>query len=318
MSLHNTPPPDNVLDSYFQRYEDKTVGHYRHILLEAKYDDAHSLAAALRPYFESAHLDARTIFHEEIGINLHPDADPAEPPPVVYPNSLEVSARRGLFGETLAGLLTEVCEYIGGHDWKVPVFLFRFHQTAADYLYTLRRDPSQTRKLPGRTGDDFVAIVLNADGAVVRVLAGEAKWRTTLSKSVVENLVLGTKVKDKKTGKVERKGNGIWTALNKAVDPPRGLKQMQKILKDIAPDEYDAAIHSIDQHVLADTPALPRTNLVVLAGNGAATRKAGVPMISAANHPAEYTSNAELQVVEIIFDKGEEMVDCLYEELWKD
>lgn len=306
------------METYFQCYDDKSVGNYRHVLLEAKYEDPHLLATVLRPYFESVHLDARTVFHEEIGINLHPDADPTKAFPVVYPNSLEFSARRGLFGEALAGLLTEVCEFIGGHDWNVPVFLFRFHQTAADYLYTLRRDPSQTRKLPGRTGDDFIAIVLDDDGGVVRVLAGEAKWRATLSESVVDSLVLGKKVKDKTTGKVAHNGKGIWTALNKAVDPPRGLKQLQKILKDIAPDEYGAAIRSIDEHVLADTPALPRTNLVVLAGNGGAKRKAGVPMISAQSHPAEYTSNADLQVVEIIFDQGEKMVDRLYDELWKD
>lgn len=317
MTLHKALPPKNFLDKNFQEYDNLDVGNYRHVLLEATYDDPDSLASDLRPYFESAHLDARTLFHEDIGINLHPDAGLIHGRIITYPNSLESSARRGLFGEAFAGLLTEVCSFIGDHDWHIPVFLFRFHITAYDYLYTLKRDNSQKRKLMGRTGDDFIAVALNDEGVVVRVLAGEAKWRATLSQSVVNNLLLGEKVEDKKTGKKFRNGKGIISAFNKAVDPPLGLKQLQKILKDIAPVDYAAAIFAIDEQVLADASNLPRTNLIVLAGNGGATRKMGETMVDPEVLPTEYISPADLQVVEVIFDEGEKMVDRLYDNLWK-
>ncbi len=317
MALHTAQPPNNFLGENFQQYEDVDVGRYRHVLLEAKYNDPASLAAALRPYFESAHLDARTIFHDEIGINLHPDTGPAVASSITYPNSLELSARRGLFGEVFAGLLTQICSYIGDHDWNIPVFLFRFHNAASEYLYTLKRDPSQERKLTGRTGDDFIAVTLDDEGGIQRVLAGEAKWRATLTQSVVDDLLLGKKVKDQETGKKYHNGKGILSSFNTAVDPPLGLKQLQKILQDVAPDDYAAAIYSIDQQVLADDPNLPRTNLIVLAGNGGITRENGMPMVIADSPPAEYTSPADLQVVEVIFDQGEAMVDQLYDDLWK-
>jgi hypothetical protein len=48
---------------------------YGHLLLEEKADRDPNLAAALAPCFESAHRDAREHFAEQIGIDLHPDAD---------------------------------------------------------------------------------------------------------------------------------------------------------------------------------------------------------------------------------------------------
>jgi hypothetical protein len=51
----------------------------------------------LRPYFESAHLDAREYFHAQIGISLHPDAV-GGPIPVSYPNCLPSKAGRGNIG----------------------------------------------------------------------------------------------------------------------------------------------------------------------------------------------------------------------------
>jgi hypothetical protein len=46
----------------------------RPYLLEQIFDADDELVAALRPYFESAHFDAREHFHAQAGIDLHPDA----------------------------------------------------------------------------------------------------------------------------------------------------------------------------------------------------------------------------------------------------
>jgi hypothetical protein len=72
--MHTCPPPKDDLKDWLVE-----VGHYGatygHLLLEqhpGKFDPA--LVAALRPYFESAHQDAREVFHADAVIDLHPDA----------------------------------------------------------------------------------------------------------------------------------------------------------------------------------------------------------------------------------------------------
>jgi hypothetical protein len=96
----------------------------------------------------------------------------------------------------MAGMLTEHYEYVGGHDWVIPVFLFRFHEDAEAYLFALARDEERKREVYGRRGSDFLALALNDDGEVVRFIAGEAKWRKKLRKSVVAELMYGKKTTD--------------------------------------------------------------------------------------------------------------------------
>src|SRR3546814_17033957 len=130
----------------------------------------------LRPYFESAHLDAREHFHAQIAIDLHPDAD-APGAHACYPNCLPPTAQHGLFGEVIAGLLTEVYQeqFVGGHSWTVPIFLFRYHAAGESYLWTFSRDADQARHSFGRFGSDFFAMSLGEDGGFVRLSAGGAR-----------------------------------------------------------------------------------------------------------------------------------------------
>lgn len=72
--MHSCPAPGNALDGWLES-DSSTNGHYGHLLLEQKACIDDGLVAAFRPYFESAHLDAREYFHAQIGIDLHPDAD---------------------------------------------------------------------------------------------------------------------------------------------------------------------------------------------------------------------------------------------------
>lgn len=93
----------------------------------------------------------------------------------------------------MAGLVTEAYhdEFIGKHAWRVPIFLFREHDDVEKYLWALRFDPERVREIYGRHGTDFVGIALNGGGEVVRVIAGEAKWRKTLTESAVAALLHG-------------------------------------------------------------------------------------------------------------------------------
>ena len=239
-------------------------------------------------------------------------------PDIAYPNCLPSKALRGLFGEVMAGLVTEAYkeEFIGGHDWQIPIFLFREHDDVEKYLWDLRFDPERTREIYRRHSTDFVAISLNDEGEVDRVIAGEAKWRKSLTESVVAVLLHGPKKENKETGEKEHSGRGIWFELNRDTPIPHGLRQLQRLLERCEPDGYASAIFSIDRAVLELGEPPERTDLVVICGNGAAKRNQSDVLIDREKQPEEYTAGRDLQVVEVILENGGAFIDSLYASLW--
>lgn len=310
--MHSSAPPKDVLEEKFE--QNATVnGRLGHTLLEQVEADDGTLAKALKEYFESAHLDARNRFHSFIGIDLHPDAD-GDAPIATYPGSLPSTTRRGLFGEVLAGLLTESYEYIGDHNWKVPIFLFRYHDDAANYLFTLARDPTQIRQTIGRLGTDFIGLSLNNDGEVVRIISGEAKWRLTLTQAKVDDVMLGNKVK----GSAVRSGKGVWRDLNKEPSPPSGARQLLELLREYDPNGFDSAILCLERALVVKDPApIPKTDLIVFAGNGRAKREKGECLLPWEAVPDEYTAGNDLQIVEVVLQGGEDLIDTIYASLWE-
>lgn len=316
--MHTYPPPTEALSRWLDA--NGTVNKsYGHLLLEQKAKIDQELIDALRPYFESAHLDAREYFHAQIGISLHPDADGGLPP-ACYPNFLPSKAIRGLFGEVVAGLVTEAYrgEFVGGHEWRVPIFLFREHADVESYLWALRFDPKRKREIYGRHGSDFIGIALNTQGEVIRVIVGEAKWRQSLTDSVVANLLLGPKEEDKDTGDKVHNGRGIWFELNRDTPIPHGLRQLQKLLEQRDSEGHANAILSIDRAVCGEGLPPSRTNLVLIVGNGARRREARDVLIPCEEMPDEYTAPHDLQVVEVILEGGDVLVDKLYATLWQE
>ncbi|MBQ0216458.1 hypothetical protein KAH39_03955 [Alcaligenes faecalis] len=316
--MHTCPPPIDALNQWLD--SNGTVeGKYGHLLLEQKSSTGKSLVDALRPYFESAHLDARRHFHEQIGISLHPDCV-GQTVEIQYPECLPITARRGLFGEVLAGLITEGYkhEFVGAYDWKVPVFLFREHEDAEQYLWTLRFDPGQVREIFGRHGSDFIGITLNPENEVARVIVGEAKWRKTLTQSVVDALLNGPKKKTAKTDTSAHNGRGIWYELNRDAPIPHGLRQLQRILEANDPSGYSSTIASIDRAVFGKGPRLARTNLVLIVGNGSSKREELTCLVPHDAPPPGYTASPDLQVAEVVLKDGESLIDALYTSLWQD
>lgn len=314
--MHSCPPPEEALAHWLKAYATIEGGNYGHLLLEQQNDPDDDLMDALRPYFESAHLDAREHFHKKIGISLHPDGGAAAE--VKYPNCLPSTALRGLFGEVMAGLVTEAYqhEFVGGHVWRVPIFLFREHDDVEKYLWTLRYDPNRVREIYGRHGTDFVGIALGNGGEVVRVIAGEAKWRKILNESTVASLLHGPKEKDKVTNELEHNGRGIWFEMNRDTVIPHGLRQLQYLLELRDRNGHAAAIVSIDRAVLELGPPPARTDLIVITGNGAAKREDSVSVIPWEKMPADYKAGRDLQVVEVILKDGGALIDLLYASLW--
>lgn len=314
--MHTCPPPSDAVKKWLKGYS-STVSNYGHLLLEQVNGKDGTLIAALRPYFESAHLDARERFHACIGMDLHPDAD-GPGINAIYPSCLPTKAIRGLFGEAMAGLITETYPFIGKYKWTIPVFLFRYDDDAAKYLFDLARNPERTRSVFGRRGTDFIALCLKPDGSIERFIAGEAKYRSSLTDSVVNRLLLGELVDGAShQGTKVHSGKGIWFQLNNDTPNPLGLRQLQWLLIELAPDEYAEAILALDKALcLKDPQPLPRTDFILLAGHGAARREAGEPLIPWEQTPDEYTAGNDLQIVELILTDGNDLIDELYGCLW--
>ena len=214
----------------------------------------------------------------------------------------------------MAGLFAEGYELVGKHEWKVPVFLFRFHDDAKKYLFTLVRDPDQERQTIGRLGTDFIGISIDDDGEVDRLISGEAKWRKNLSKSAIDNVMLGPKIK----GQQDRvEGKGVWAELNTEVNPPNGLRELQIALKEIDPEGHAEAILSMDKQLSAfDAITVPKTDLVLIAGEPNKKREKGECVIDYDQIPKEYLAGNVLQVVEVVLNDGEQLIKDLYASLW--
>ena len=315
MTLHNCPPPKAALARWIKGYP-SNIDNYGHLLLEQKCDCDDDLIADFATYFESAHADARTFFHEQMGIELHPDADNPEVH-ITYPTCLPSITRRGLFGEVMAGMLTEHYDYIGSHEWTIPVFLFRYHEDAEAYLFALVRDEERKREVYGRRGSDFLALALNDEGDIERFIAGEAKWRKKLQPAVVANMMYGKKKKKSDTEELEHDGKGIWFQINQDIPAPHGLRQLQRLLREIDPDGYSAAIARLDRVlVVRNAEPLPRTNLIMISGGDVPSRTAKTSLIPWEAVPEEYTVPHDLQVVELILKDGEDLIDGVYDALW--
>src|SRR3546814_973313 len=119
----------------------------------------------------------------------------------------------------------------------------------------IRRPPISTRtdtlfpyttlfrsQIFGRFGSDFIGLSLGDDGEVVRLIAGEAKWRNRLTQSAVDTLMLGDyEDGEDEDGERVRNGRGVWFEINRDMPVPHGLRQLQRLLELRAPENYAAA-----------------------------------------------------------------------------
>lgn len=314
--MHTEAPPLEVLASWLKP-TGNTQETYGHVLLEQAEQSNDATREGLTPYFQSAHLDAREHFHAFANMSLHPD-DGEPGCNAAYPACLPHKARLGLFGEVMAGMIAEAYEFVGKTKWKIPVFLFRKHEDAQQYVFTLSRDPTKKREVLGRKGDDFIGIAFDDDGKVTQVIAGEAKWRKTWNKSTLDAVMLGKKINDPADASQKvHDGKGVWANVNGALPVPMGLRQLQQILCEVAPDQFSNVIASLDRILALRNPdAVERVDLILLAGGSAANRNAGESLLQATAVPTEYTAGRKLQIVELLVEGGDELIASLYDGLW--
>jgi hypothetical protein len=312
--LHHERPPCLTLQRLLTETS-VSSSDYGHLLLEQSVtpiDDA--IVAGLRPYFESAHLDAREVFHKAARISLHPE-DGARGSHATYPTCLPPKTTRGLFGEVMAGMIAQAYPLIGSKRWEVPIFLFRYHGPVGAYIFNLVRDPSRTREVHGRPGNDFIGLELSPNFTVAGFIAGEAKWRSDLTASAMDTIMKGDG-RGKGAARVFQ-NNGVWNDINNALAVPEGLQQLCDLLAEKDKAAFQNTIVSLDEALLGVGTPPPRTDLVFIAGNRSPSRAKSTALLPTAAAPPECTSNRPLQVVEIVLEDGEGLIDRIYNSLWK-
>jgi hypothetical protein len=149
--------------------------HYTHRVLTEVPESRCVVIADLRALVDAAHEDCRRHLRLLAGVSLDPLGTPQPDPAGGYPQQLEFTCLQGYFGEVFAGIVAESFEHFGDTGWKVPAYLFRFHNLAFDVLERWRQTGQQPGIIPGRTGDDCLAFTIDKGGEIGRVLVCEAK-----------------------------------------------------------------------------------------------------------------------------------------------
>jgi len=107
-------------------------------MLERNANALVQLKPVIKAYVEAAHEDAKQQFDSLFGEDLDPLSPSSQSCPVRYPSSLPRKTLMGCFGEVMAGLLVETMRPFETDGWHVPVYLFRVHENAEQYLTQLK------------------------------------------------------------------------------------------------------------------------------------------------------------------------------------
>lgn len=156
-------------------------GNYRHQRLRENLDRRPEVLEDLKRYILRSHDDARSFYEGKKPCNsfLDPleeesEVQENETPSTDYLALLPMTTLKGYFGEVFAGIIAENFSPFGTDSWKVPAYLFRFHDTAFQYLEILRQTGRAKTTIFGRTGDDCLAFALK-DEEIDKILYCEAK-----------------------------------------------------------------------------------------------------------------------------------------------
>ncbi len=267
-------------------------GRYRHRLLRENPASRGDILNDLSALVERAHEDARRHFRQLAGISLDPLGETTVPDPMRdYPRSFPMRTLQGYFGEIIAGFVAEHFAPFKISDWRVPAFLFRFHNTAFEWLERARQGALVPQEITGRTGDDCLAFQRDAAGRIVRSLVCEAKCTTG------------------------HRADSIADAHAKISEPhlrPVSLSQLIHVLEDRRDDPESTAWAEALRHLwLADLDAsYERYDLVSYVCGQLPVR--GSTWITTDKPHTNYTASRRLEAVELHLQDVAELVREVY------
>lgn len=245
-------------------------------------------------YFEQAHADARQCFCAALGLSLDPRVIK---PAVDYPASLPIQTKKGYFGEVFCGILAEGGKVAGEKKWTVPIFLFRLHQQAEEFLFRLITGEAVADQIPGRTGSDCLALALDTGGEIEAILAAEAKCYEKFNIT---------------------KAHEALCDLGSQAAVPVSLPQLKRLLMEIGRERYEPTILALERIISsARQPIVPRRDLMVFIFEDPAVQQYTTPRISVADVAAHHGNGRPLQVVEVHLPGAESLIKRLYEDLYQ-
>jgi hypothetical protein len=251
------------------------------------------LRPTITKYLEWAHADARRIFHDSLGITLDPRGGR---PPVEYPGSLPLKARKGYFGEVFCGILADSGRVHADDEWRVPIFLFRLHTQAEEYLMRLITGEPAAGTIVGRTGSDNLALSLNGDGTVKAILGAEAKCYDEFNIT---------------------KARKALADLGTQAVVPVSLGQLKRLLAEIDRDTFEATILDLEKIIKnARQTTVQRHDLLVLIFEDPKIKTYNAPRISVVEVETNYVAKRPLQVVEVHLPGAGALIEELYADLY--
>ncbi len=275
-------------------------GRYHHKSLRENLEKRPEILEDLKTYIQGAHNDARSFFEEPTSHSLDPleedDDNEVRTPPSAslsgYPALLPMTTLKGYFGEVFAGLIAENFSPFGDDRWKVPAYLFRFHDTAFQYLEILRQTGRAKREVFGRTGDDCLAFTLK-NGEIETILYCEAKCTKDHNSEMLAN---------------------AYTKFNKSAIV--SIYQVIQILKHSTSTDAKQWYEALDQFVLQekDDPLLRekrRYNFLIYVHGKLPERKS--TWIPTEKPPKSYNASHPFEAIEIHLHDIEDLICTMYE-----
>lgn len=159
---------------------------YLHILLSEKKEIPQEVWDELYEYIKHAHEGARQSLRTAFEHQLHPfKKGTIEDPVYGYPYKLNIDLLKGYFGEIMAGIIASNYKLFNLERWQVPVHIFRTHDTLFDQLEEIRQTNNWNKKIPGRTGDDHLAFMLDDNGTIIGWINCEAKCTSSHNSTLI-------------------------------------------------------------------------------------------------------------------------------------
>jgi hypothetical protein len=289
------PRGESALDGWLETEVDgPDDARYRHhVMLEVQPRDP-GVADELRELIERAHADYKQHLARLAGdpAELMPEileSGEAFPDPTAgWPNELDPSVLMGYFGEILSGFVAErhAPHEIGG--WRVAAYLFRNHDVAFEQLERTRQTGEDTTPIPGRTGDDCLAFVME-DGEITHALFCEAKCYQRHSSDAVE---------------------AAHEKISVANLIPVSLLALVEVLRDSTDPDAAEWVRALQLLRLRPRDDYERLDMVVyICGQRARSTHGYMPCD--APHPA-YTGDRRLEAVDVHVPKIGDLVKSVY------
>lgn len=244
---------------------------------------------SLRRFVEEAHEDARRHLRGFSEISLDPLDEASERDWADgYPALLHLGTLKGYLGEVLVGILCEYFAPLGEDNWRVPAYLFRFHNVAIQQMIKIHQTGEAATPVPGRTGNDCLAFQRSEEGVITYILFCEAKCtadhRSDMIRDAHEQLSDRTLV-------------------------PVSLPEVIEVLRDRSDPEAERWVDALRQVYLAGSECERSDVVVYLCGRSPVAKDSWIP--SEAPHDG-YSGDRRLEAIEVHLEDVESLIEEIY------